>query len=177
MDPSLISLWWLVTQHVGLKLNIHIMSEGEFSAKSKHSTGSVNGKQLDVVSVGFADKISIMVYSRDGRLGKLFSVSLSALSAANAEVPKLPGQDENYLLPLPNINPVALMGSDANDVQGRLYASTISSLVARQSPQERRNLVIGVAYDLGPREDEEIEKHHRQELLEVVKLVQEARVW
>lgn len=89
--------------------------------------------------------------------------------------------DDDYndaLLPLPHLTPMPLIGgSQESDIQGRIYAAQIASLIARQSPLDRRQVVVGLGADIGPRPGEEPTQNHRKEFLEVVRLTQLCRVW
>ncbi|ANB14375.1 hypothetical protein AWJ20_1963 [Sugiyamaella lignohabitans] len=164
---------------------LHNMSESndkiEFPAASKTKSIELqDGHIIDVVTVGFEDKISVMV-NYDGRIGKIYYVPLLASSTshlANYENRDDDGNPENDLLPLSHLTPMPLVGgSSDHDVQGRLYASMIASIVSRQSPDENRTVLVGLGTSIGPRPDEEITIEHRKQLLEIVKLVQECRVW
>uniref|UniRef100_A0A060SXD5 ARAD1A08514p n=1 Tax=Blastobotrys adeninivorans TaxID=409370 RepID=A0A060SXD5_BLAAD len=145
---------------------------------SKSAQGKVDDQTLDVVVIGFADKISVMIYG-DGRLGKLYYVPLSATVSQLHPVGMEDGPRDQQvdMFPLPHLTPMPLIGADSNDIQGRLYASQVASTISRQSPEEKRTVVIGLGPDIGPRVDEPITAHHRKQLVEVIRLVEQCRVW
>lgn len=157
-------------------------------------------KNLDVVTVGFEDKISIMAYT-NGRISKLYYVPLLASPVPTHLLNPLSssaytssgggdydddgnfiedGQDDTSFLPLPYLTPMPLLGASATEDGGdwgSIYAAQIASLVARQAPEDRRIVVVGLGPDVGPRPGQEVELEHRREFLEVVKLVEASRVW
>lgn len=87
--------------------------------------------------------------------------------------------DDESLLPLPYLTPVPMLGGRTGikngETQGEIYAAQIASVIARQSPGDRRQVVIGLAPELINHSD--ITKETRLEFLGLVKLVQETRVW
>lgn len=82
---------------------------------------------------------------------------------------------------LPHLTPMPLIGGGsaaASDWDtGSLYSAQIASMVAKQAPEDRRVVVVGLGPELGPRPGQELDVRHRREFLEVVKLVEAARVW
>lgn len=121
--------------------------------------------QYGVATEAFTDAIKIMVYKND-RLGKMYECQL---------YPQ-PGGVLCDDLVLPGITPTPLIGASLEDSAGGLYASVIASMVARQSPDDTRKLLIGMG-PLGPRQGSAPSKDDREELLFVVKLVESCRVW
>lgn len=53
--------------------------EGFATPSKKSSSQLSSGKILDVITVAFADKISVMVYS-NGRIGKMVSIQFKSFS-------------------------------------------------------------------------------------------------
>ncbi|KAA8905658.1 hypothetical protein TRICI_005264 [Trichomonascus ciferrii] len=143
----------------------------------------INGRRIHVVVVGFEDRISVNVHS-EGRIGRMYYVSLQS-----SNIPQLhpvgfedggsfaSESTETELFPLPHLTPVPLIGSDIDDTSGRLYSTLIASMISRQSPEENRTVVVGLAGDIGPREGASVTKDHRKELLDIIKLVQQCKVW
>lgn len=171
-----------------------------FLAPSKHASAILNEvsqdqpkKTLDVVTLGFEDKIVVLIHS-NGRISKMYNVPLLA-SPVPSHILSLPGSglgsyhgddDDNYddqggmdeFLPLPHLTPMPLIGgSQEDDIQGRIYATQIASMIARQAPEDRRIVVVGLGPDIGPRPGQDVELSHRKEFLQVIKLAQECRVW
>lgn len=84
----------------------------------------------------------------------------------------------DMLLPLPHLTPMPLIGgSQESDVHGRIYAAQIASIISRQAPSDRRQVVVGLGVDIGPRPNEDLSDDHRKEFLEVVRLTQLCQVW
>jgi hypothetical protein len=81
--------------------------------------------------------------------------------------------DKPELDPLPFLDATPLYGD--NDIN-RLYAIQIASVIVKHSPEENRGVVVGVG-TIGPKSGEPVTKEHRAELVEVVRLVEECRVW
>lgn len=89
------------------------------------------------------------------------------------------GEDDFSLLPLTHLTPTALLGGAADDTQGRIYAVHIASLISRQSPDERRTVVVGMsAGTRGTRADmDDISDSDRNLFLDVLAMVAECKVW
>lgn len=87
--------------------------------------------------------------------------------------------DDESLLPLPYLTPVPMLGGRIGmkdgETQGEIYAAQIASVIARQAPGDRRQVVIGLAPELI--NHGEITKETRLEFLGLIKLVQDTRVW
>jgi proteasome assembly chaperone 3 len=86
-------------------------------------------------------------------------------------------EDEMELSP-PHLNPRFLLGV-ANDLRGeiaQLYAVQIASLVVRQSPDERRTLLVGVGLQGKLAADGESEEARRM-IYAVLDMVGECRIW
>lgn len=135
---------------------------------------------LTVVTISFADKFSIMVYKK-GKIGKIYNVPLSSAVTGysfNTSNNENENDEDESLFPLPHLTPQALLGAgNSDDIQGQLYSTQIASIVSRQSPDENRTVVVGLASDIGPKENSQITQDHKKELLTIIKLVQECRVW
>ncbi|KAK7206808.1 hypothetical protein BZA70DRAFT_115206 [Myxozyma melibiosi] len=147
--------------------------------KTRQSVRMISGVRVDVVVYSFADKIMVLV-SQNGRLGKMYyvplasSASLSAFAFGSGTNPG--GEDEYSLLPLTHLTPTPVLGSSADDVEGRIYAVQVASLVSRQSPDERRTVIVGMAAT--KREaTEDLDDAHRSLFLDVLAMVAECRVW
>lgn len=152
---------------------------------TKNESTEINGRTIEIVVVGFEDKIAINVHS-GGKIGKMYYVSLQSSSVAQLHPVGMEDgasfssdDDEQQLLfPLPELTPIPLVGADTDDTSGRLYSTLIASMVSRQAPEENRTVVVGLGGDIGPRNDHEsVTKEHRRELLEVIRLVQKCKVW
>ncbi|CAN6672544.1 hypothetical protein TRVA0_046S00848 [Trichomonascus vanleenenianus] len=153
--------------------------ENKFLSPNKAASGEVGGKTFDVVTVATEDQINVMIYT-NGKLGRMFIVPL--LASTVQSVHTIGGDEEDsgqdMLTPLPHLTPMPLVGGGGDrDVAGKLYAAIVASLVSRQAPQEKRKVMVALGPGVGPRPDEDITKNHRKELLEVVRLVQQCRVW
>lgn len=169
------------------------------SKQASNSNSSGKTKSLDVVTIGFEDKISIMAYT-NGRISKLYYVPLLASPVPTHLINPMSSsaytsgggggdydddgnfvedaQDDTSFLPLPYLTPMPLLGASTAETDwGSIYAAQIASLVARQAPEDRRIVVVGLGPDVGPRPGQEVEMEHRKEFLEVVKLVEASRVW
>ncbi|KAK9464932.1 hypothetical protein V1512DRAFT_249620 [Lipomyces arxii] len=143
---------------------------------SKQSVREIGGHRVDVVTYGFADKIVILV-SRDGNLGKMYNVPLISSAA-----PQLFSFDNSFndgdvfsLLPLNRLTPIPMLGASSDDIEGRIYAAQIASLICRQSPEERRLVVIGMAHAHNP--SDTITTSSRMEFIDILNLVGKCRVW
>lgn len=163
----------------------------------KNAKGEVDGVNIAVSVSGFRDKIVIMVWT-DGKIGRMLSVglspSLSGVSRAmRQDLERMDGQPGNesnndvaeesdmHLMPASNLSVKPLIGSSSlYDSAGPIFASMVASVVSKQSPTESRSIIVGLGPSLGPKpgsEDFRITKTHRMQLLEIVKLVQQCRVW
>jgi proteasome assembly chaperone 3 len=77
-----------------------------------------------------------------------------------------------------HLNPRFLLGS-ANDSRGeiaQLYSVQIASLVVRQSPQERRTLLVGIGLKGKLASDYESDEA-RKLIYEILEMVVECRIW
>lgn len=81
--------------------------------------------------------------------------------------------DSPSLDPLPFLDACALYGE--NDIS-RFYAIQIASTIVKECPEENRDAVIAIG-PVGPSPGQPISKENREQLLEVVRLVQQCRVW
>jgi hypothetical protein len=150
--------------------------------RAKQASAVINGRTIDVVALAFANKIQVSVWSK-GKVGKILSVQLFPDVSTAAALDE-GGENETtnedasrHFLPLPHLNPVPLLGVGPNDVPARLYATLISSIISRQSPEDSRKVIVCLGVDIGPQGDSGVTQEHRKELLDVVKLVEECRVW
>lgn len=66
-------------------------------------------------------------------------------------------------------------GCNESDVYGKIYAAQIASLISRQAPSEKRQVVVGLG--VGPAPGKELTEDHRKEFLEVIRLTQLCKVW
>jgi hypothetical protein len=82
--------------------------------------------------------------------------------------------DDYALLPLNHLTPVSVLGASPDDTEGRIYAVLIASLICRQSPDERRLIVVGMAHDLG---GARVADENREMVVDVLQMVDECRVW
>lgn len=93
--------------------------------------------------------------------------------------PENPTVDDDGIDETPShLNPKFLLGS-ANDVRGeiaQLYAVQIATLVVRQSPHERRTLIVGMGLKGEIASDYEGEEA-RKLIYEVLEMVSETKVW
>ncbi|KAF5099064.1 hypothetical protein D0Z03_001097 [Geotrichum reessii] len=167
-----------------------------FPAKSvKSITSDVNGIKYDVVTTGFSDRISVMVHSN----GLVSRIAYVPLLAAPTPAPVFSdpaaaynghgsdydddgnyiGQENNEVnddfLPLPYLTPMVAMGH--GDPFVSTYAAQIASLIARQAPDDRRIVMIGLGPHVGPKPNEDLEPVHRKQFLEIIKLIEQSRVW
>lgn len=138
---------------------------------------------IDVVVTGFVDKIMVLIYT-NARISRLFYVPLLASPVSYEHTISF---DEDYdgmennmvdddFMPLPHLTPMSLLGGD--DSLGNIYAVQIASMISRQSPEDRRMVIVGIGPELGTNSNEgNITLHHRKQYLEVMKLVQTSRVW
>lgn len=123
-------------------------------------------------------------------MGEGLPHSSAIFDPPSTDYDELEDDDHNdSLLPLPHLTPMPLVGGsssyDLSDVQSRIYAAQIASVVARQAPQERRQVVVGLAADLGHAGGkgadfgaaEVVTQEQRREFLEIIRLVQLCRVW
>ncbi|KAK9365750.1 hypothetical protein V1509DRAFT_632009 [Lipomyces kononenkoae] len=143
---------------------------------TKQAVRHIACKRVDVIAYSFADKIMILV-SQNGNLGKMYYVPLVASSSVRPySHDMLPTEDgEDYaLLPLNHLTPVSVLGASPDDTEGRIYAVLIASLICRQSPDERRLVVVGLAQGLG---GDSITDQNREMLMDVLEMVGECRVW
>lgn len=131
----------------------------------KHVEQELNGSSYSVVATGYPDVIHILVHKND-KINKMFRCQL---------YPQPGGVHPDTDL-VAGVTPEALVGANNDDIAGQLYAEMIGSLILKQNNNEFRSLVLGLG-DIGPRSNHDITKEHRQELLHVIKLVQQASVW
>ncbi|KAK9239358.1 hypothetical protein V1525DRAFT_398592 [Lipomyces kononenkoae] len=144
--------------------------------RTKQAVRNISGKRVDVIAYSFADKIMILV-SQNGNLGKMYYVPLVASPSVQPYSHELrPTEDsEDYaLLPLNHLNPVSVLGASPEDTEGRIYAVLIASLICRQSPDERRLVVVGMPQGLG---GDSVTDKDREMLMDVLQMVGECRVW
>ncbi|KAK6584642.1 hypothetical protein PZA11_002866 [Diplocarpon coronariae] len=113
-----------------------------FPAATKHASGLVNGRETDILSVYFSDKILITV-SQEGRLSQWIQVPLSSAPPTSFDT-ALPSST-NDLLPLTHLTPKTLLGGggEKRETIGHLYASQIASLIAARNPEDTRTVVVG----------------------------------
>lgn len=151
---------------------------GVDSLQTKRASAVINGRPVDVVTLAFANKIQVSVWSK-GKIGKVLSVQLfpDVVTVVGMQESTLESSDDTSLLPLPHLTPIPMMGVGPNDIQARLYATLISSIISRQSPEDTRKVVVCLGVDIGPQAEAEVTDNDRKELLEVVKLVEQCRVW
>ncbi|KAK9329264.1 hypothetical protein V1520DRAFT_356145 [Lipomyces starkeyi] len=144
--------------------------------KTKQVVRHISGKRVDVIAYSFADKIMILV-SQNGNLGKMYYVPLvTSPSVQPYSYDMLPTDagDDYALLPLNHLTPVSVLGASPDDTEGRIYAVLIASLICRQSPDERRLIVVGMAHDLG---GESVTDENREMVVDVLQMIDECRVW
>lgn len=123
-------------------------------------------------------------------VGEGLPTSSAIFDPPSNDYDELDDDDHNdSLLPLPHLTPMPLLGGsssyDMSDIQSRIYAAQIASVVARQAPQDRRQVVVGLAADLGHTKKSssddhaslEVSQEQRREFLEIVRLVQLCKVW
>lgn len=160
-----------------------------FLAPSKHATAVLGPTTLDVVTLGFEDKISIMI-NTNGSISQLFYVPLLAAPVPSHLLGGGGGSyddDGNFIedgaaadsddfMPLAHLTPMPLLGHTGEGL-GSIYAAQIASMVARQAPEDRRIVVVGLGPAIGPRPGQDVELEHRKQFLEMIKLVEAARVW
>jgi len=137
--------------------------EDEFPAPSKQATGTVNGIETQVTSLGFSDKLLVTI-SQEGRLSqwvrwacakkpaklpeankrRKIQVPLTE-SSAGAVAMTLPTSSHG-LLPSTHLSPTTLLGGGGDDREtlGHLYAAQIASHISLKSPDDRRTLVLGL---------------------------------
>ncbi|KAJ8101262.1 hypothetical protein POJ06DRAFT_251001 [Lipomyces tetrasporus] len=143
---------------------------------TKQVVRNISGKRVDVISYSFADKIMILI-SQNGNLGKMYCVPLTASAAVQPYsfdmIQTVTGEDYS-LLPLNHLTPISVLGASPDDTQGRIYAVQIASLIIRQSPDERRLVVVGMAHGMG---GESVTDENREMFLDVLQMVGECRVW
>lgn len=155
----------------------------------KNAQGEVDGVKISVSVSGFQDKIVVMVWT-DGKIGRMLTVGLSpSLTGIGNAIRRdldQPDADSEALdmMPSSHLDVKPLIGSSSQyDSAGPLFASMIASVVSKQAPAEPRSLVVGLGPHIGPKpgnqndSDFGITNVHRQQLLEVVRLVQQCRVW
>ncbi|KAK9458325.1 hypothetical protein V1511DRAFT_485595 [Dipodascopsis uninucleata] len=139
----------------------------------------IEGHRIDIIAYDFADKIMILI-SKDGRLGKMYYVPITTTQGAQSyafDSFSSEDQDNFSILPLNTLTPHALLGSSADDTLGRLYAVQIASLIAKQSPNERRTVVLGLASDLTHEHSYSADDSSRNEFLDIITMVNECKVW
>jgi hypothetical protein len=90
----------------------------------------------------------------------------------------IPDDDDETEMTPSHINPRFLLGS-GNDARGeiaQLYAIQIASLVVKESPQERRTLLVGVG--LQGRLAQDYESDEARNLIhQVLEMVEACRIW
>ncbi|KAG6003012.1 hypothetical protein E4U21_002447 [Claviceps maximensis] len=117
--------------------------EDEFPAPSRQATGTVNGVETQVTSLGFSDKLLVTI-SQEGRLSQWIQVPLTE-SSADVVSMTLPTSSHG-LLPSTHLSPTTLLGGGGDDREtlGHLYAAQIASHISLKSPDDRRTLVLGL---------------------------------
>lgn len=68
-------------------------------------------------------------------------------------------------------------GSHEDDIHGRIYATQIASLISREAPSNKCQIVVGLGVDIGPKPGQDLTAEHRKEFLEVIRLTQLCKVW
>lgn len=142
-----------------LAVDVNNIRGDQFPARSRQSSGVVNGVPTDVTLVDFADKVMITI-CQDGRLSqwvfltstgltnkadmKKIQVPLTGSSAGVVEM-TLPTASHG-LLPSTHLTPKTLLGGGGDDREtlGQLYAAQIASQISLRSPDDRRILVLGL---------------------------------
>jgi hypothetical protein len=120
--------------------------------------------------MAFDNKITVMVHS-NGRIARVYSVGLTL------QVTDHQYEQDDDLMPLTHLNASSLLGgAKDDDIQGKLYCTQIASLISRQAPEESRTVVIGLGPGVGLIGDE-VTESDRMQFLEIIRLVQESRVW
>lgn len=172
-------------------------SRDDFLAPYKLSTLTESSSTLDVSVIGFDDKITVLVYTA-AQLNQFFYVPLLAAPVPSymigsedslAAGPGTYDDDGNFIedghddadfLPLPHLTPMPLLGANTSSEassMGSIYAAQIASLIARQAPEDRRTVVVGLGPAIGPAPGQDLALAHRRQFLEIMKLVEAARVW
>lgn len=156
--------------------------------RTKQAAKEVNGQHVEVLVMGYSDRIMIHV-TTEGKLGQLvapfhfayfdqkISISLSNPLPSNDYMDG-DGEDGEMEETPSHLNPRFLLGS-ANDARGeiaQLYAVQIASLVVRQSPDERRMLLVGIGLKGKLASDYDSEEA-RTLINEVVGMVDTCRIW
>ncbi|KAK9449358.1 uncharacterized protein V1518DRAFT_415769 [Limtongia smithiae] len=143
------------------------------------TTSTILGKRADVVAYGFADKIMILI-SLDGRMGKMYYVSLSQSQSVNSYAFgthfAMGTDDEFSMLAMSHLTPVPLLGAPANDTEGHIYTAQIATLICRQNRDERRTVVVGMP-PRSPSSDGTVTNEDRAMFLDILALVDRVRVW
>ncbi|OJJ43804.1 hypothetical protein ASPZODRAFT_19107 [Penicilliopsis zonata CBS 506.65] len=119
-----------------------------FPATTKQTTGTVNGVQTDVMSMGFSDRILVTI-SQKGRLAQWLHVPLENKNPGTDGFHTISEATDDSLLPMSNLTATSLLGGHApgHDTLGQLYARQIASAIATKTPNERRLLVVGLGLD------------------------------
>lgn len=170
-------------------------SDGFPIKSDKSATSIIDGIKYDVVITSFSDRLSVMIHS-NGQISRLAYVPLLAAPTPAPDFAD-PGMaysgsggdyddDGNYIgqennevnddfLPLPYLTPMVVLGQ--NDPFMSTYAAQIASMIARQAPEDRRTVMIGLGPHVGPRPHEDLEPVHRKQFLEIIKLLEQTRIW
>ncbi|KAI1002487.1 hypothetical protein K3495_g5714 [Podosphaera aphanis] len=119
-----------------------------FPARSKQTTGLVDGTKTDVASVYFADKILITI-SQGGHLSQWIEVPLHSASPDRLTGTAISEDLSDQMLPLSHLTPKTLLGggSDQRETIGRLYAAQIATRIATRDPGESRAVVVGLGLE------------------------------
>ncbi|QIX02006.1 hypothetical protein AMS68_007523 [Peltaster fructicola] len=116
-----------------------------FPAPSKTTSAVLSGRDTDITSISFADRI-LLIVSQTGSLAHWVHVPLAA-STDPLNSGRLDSHDaDNALLPLPHLTATTVLGGTKPDVEvlGQTLATTIASAILVKQPNEERTLVMGL---------------------------------
>ncbi|EXJ83740.1 hypothetical protein A1O1_07366 [Capronia coronata CBS 617.96] len=117
-----------------------------FPAPTKQVAGEVNGVKTDVMSLSFADKIMITV-TQNGKLSQWVTVPLLSDNPTHLDPYFQTNRSgDDALLPSTRFSPRVLLGAGGPDreVMGQLYASQIANAIITKTPEESRQLMLGL---------------------------------
>ncbi|KAL2404022.1 hypothetical protein ABEF95_002573 [Exophiala dermatitidis] len=117
-----------------------------FPAPTKQVAGDVNGVKTDVMSMSFADKIMITI-TQNGRLSQWVTVPLLSENPTDSDPYFQTNRSgDDALLPSTRFSPRTLLGAGGSDreAMGQLYASQIANAIITKSPEETRQLMLGL---------------------------------
>ncbi|KAK9472788.1 uncharacterized protein V1510DRAFT_416067 [Dipodascopsis tothii] len=146
--------------------------------QTRQKAAEIAGKRMDVVTFGFADTILILI-SEDSRLGKMYYVPLTAAPGGNLQAYDYGDEadDDFSLLPLSHLTPVSVLGGGSNEVEGKMYAVQIASMISRQNADERRRVVVGMGIARSSSDDIALGPDARRRFLDILTLVGQCSVW